>query len=384
MTATKADPTIQLLRDLIAIDSVNPSLVSGGAGEKEIAAAIAAEMRAGGMDVEVQNVSEGRANVIGILDGKAKGRSLMLCGHMDTVGVMGMDAPFDPVLKDGKIYGRGSQDMKGGLVSMIAAALRLSRSNSLAAGRVIVAAVIDEEFASIGADTLVTKWKADAAVVGEPTDMKIAVGHKGFEWVEIATEGVAAHGSRAKDGRDAIMRMGRVLSRLETLDREIQSRHPHPILGTGSLHASLIEGGRELSTYPDRCTLQMERRLVTGEPKGTTLRDVEKILGDLRKEDAEFKASAKALFHRPPYETPADHDLLKKIDAAVGKTGVKPTRGGATFWTDAAVLGEAGIPSVVFGPGGAGLHSISEYVLADDVITCRDAIVELAQDFCRP
>jgi len=376
-----ADTTIQLLRDLIAIDSVNPSLVPGASGESEIARAIARLLQAGGLDVEVQEVTPGRMNVIGVLQGKQKGRSLMLCGHMDTVGVIGMDAPFDPVVKDGRVYGRGSQDMKGGLTSMIAAALHLSR-NGLKAGSVIVAAVVDEEYASIGADTLVTKWKADAAVVGEPTDMKIAVGHKGFEWVEITTEGVAAHGSRPRDGRDAIARMGRVLSRLEKLDREIQGRHAHPIMGTGSLHASMISGGRELSTYPDSCTLQMERRTITGEAERCAFGEVEKILQDLRKEDPEFRASAKFLFHRPPYETPVEHPLPSLIETAVTHQGRKPERGGMTFWTDAAVLGHAGIPSVVFGPGGAGLHSISEYVLADDVLACRDALIELAQDFC--
>ena len=377
-----ADTTIQLLRDLIAIDSVNPSLVPGASGESEIARAVAQILQAGGLDVEVQEVTPGRMNVIGVLQGKQKGRSLMLCGHMDTVGVVGMEAPFDPVVRDGRVYGRGSQDMKGGLASMMAAALHLSRNGRLKAGSVIVAAVVDEEYASIGADTLVTKWKADAAVVGEPTDMKIAVGHKGFEWVQITTEGVAAHGSRPKDGRDAIVRMGRVLSRLEKLDREIQGRHAHPIMGTGSLHASLIAGGRELSTYPDSCTLQMERRTITGEAERCALGEVEKILQDLRKEDPEFTASAKFLFHRPPYETPAEHALPSLIETAVTRQGRKPERGGMTFWTDAAVLGHAGIPSVVFGPGGAGLHSISEYVLADDVLACRDALVELATDFC--
>jgi len=375
------DATIQLLRDLIAIDSVNPSLVPGATGENQIARAIAQLLQASGLSVEVQEVTPGRMNVIGLVEGRQKGKTLMLCGHMDTVGVMGYDSPFDPVLKDGRIYGRGSQDMKGGLTSMIAAAQYLSK-NGLKAGRVMVAAVIDEEYASIGADTLVTKWKADAAVVGEPTDMKIAVGHKGFEWVEIVAEGVAAHGSRPKDGRDAILRMGRVLSRLEQLDREVQCRHPHPIMGTASLHASLINGGRELSTYPDWCKLQIERRTITGEAAQCSLAEVEKILGDLRAEDPEFRASAKFMFGRPPYETPVNHPLPELIESAVAKQGRKTERGGTTFWTDAAVLGHAGIPSVVFGPGGAGLHSISEYVIADDVIACRDALIELSKDFC--
>jgi acetylornithine deacetylase len=371
-----------MLRDLIAIDSVNPSLVPGAHGEAEIARAVAHLLRSGGLDVEVQEVTPGRMNVTGVLDGKEKGRSLMLCGHTDTVGVIGYDSPFDPVQKEGRVYGRGSQDMKGGLASMIAAALQFSRSGGLKTGRLIVAAVVDEEYGSIGAEALVTKWKADAAVVGEPTDMKIAVGHKGFEWVEIRTEGVAAHGSRPKDGRDAIMRMGRVLSRLERLDRELQCRHPHPILGTGSLHASFINGGRELSTYPDTCTLQMERRTITGEAAKCSLGEVERILDELHREDPEFKASANFLFSRPPYETPAAHPLPRLIESAVAHQGRVPERGGMSFWTDAAILGHAGIPSVVFGPGGAGLHSISEYVLAEDVLTCRDALIELAKDFC--
>src|SRR5438034_2090213 len=271
------DSTIQFLRDLIAINSVNPSLVSGAAGENQIGAAIANKLRAGGLDVQLEPLAAGRSNVIGVIEGKQKGRSLMFCGHMDTVGVAGMETPFDPVQKDGRIYGRGSQDMKGGLAAMVAAALHLAKHGGLKSGRVMIAAVIDEEYASIGAERLVTKFRADAAVVGEPTDMKIALGHKGFEWVEVITEGVAAHGSRPADGRDAILRMGRVLSRLEKLDRELQSRHPHPIQGAGSLHASLIHGGRELSTYPDECILEMERRTLTGEPKECALAEVENI-----------------------------------------------------------------------------------------------------------
>jgi acetylornithine deacetylase len=200
--------------------------------------------------------------------------------------------------------------------------------------------------------------------------------------VEVTTEGVAAHGSRPKEGRDAIMRMARVLARLERLDHELQSRPPHPVHGAGSLHASLIEGGRELSTYPDRCTLRMERRTIHGEPDRCALAEVEGILEEVRRQDPEFRASAKFLFSRPSYLTPDGHDLPKLIESALAARGVQPVRGGMTFWTDAAILGHAGIPSVVFGPGGAGLHSRTEYVLENDVITCRDALIALAREFC--
>ncbi len=210
--------------------------------------------------MHVQDVAPGRPNVVGVLEGRAAGRSLMFCGHIDTVGVEGMDAPFEPRIRDGRLYGRGAQDMKGGVAAMIDAARVTSPNAASSEGRLIVAAVVDEEYASIGADALVREWTADAAVVTEPTDLQVAIGHKGFAWIDVETMGRAAHGSRPRDGRDAIIRMGRVLHRLETLDRELQSGPPHPLMGTGSLHASIIDGGRELSSYPDRCRLQMERR----------------------------------------------------------------------------------------------------------------------------
>jgi acetylornithine deacetylase len=201
------DHTIQLLRDLVAIDSVNPSLVPGGAGEKEIASRVAHELRDAGWDVRVAEAAPGRPNVVGLLEGRRSGPSLLLCGHLDTVGVAGMSAPFEPRLSDGRLYGRGTQDMKGGLAAILGAARALAVSE-WAAGRVIVAAVVDEEHASLGADALVCEWKADAAVVAEPTDLVVAIAHKGFAWVEVETEGRAAHGSRPAEGRDAILRMG--------------------------------------------------------------------------------------------------------------------------------------------------------------------------------
>ncbi len=229
------DPAVDLLKTLIAIDSVNPSLVPGASGEAAVGRALAEHMRALGLTVQVQEVAPGRPNVVGVLDGRNPGRSLMLCGHIDTVGVAGMSRPFDPVERDGRIYGRGSQDMKSGVAAMVDAARVIADGGGLDAGQLIVACVVDEEHASIGADALVTRWRADGAVVTEPTELAIAIAHKGFEWVEIETEGRAAHGSRPRDGRDAIRLMGRVLSELDALDRTLQARSPHPLLGTASL-----------------------------------------------------------------------------------------------------------------------------------------------------
>ena len=375
-----SDPAISLLRDLVAIDSVNPSLVPGAAGEAAIAAAIAEHMRHLGLDIHLHDAAPGRPNVVGVLDGAESGRSLMLCGHIDTVGVAGMAAPFDPVERQGRLYGRGAQDMKAGVAAMIDAA-RLVRDRGFRKGRLIIAAVADEEYASIGADALVERWSADAAIVTEPTDLQIGIGHKGFAWASIETRGRAAHGSRPKDGRDAILRMGRVLGALERLDRVLQARTPHPLIGTGSLHASIVEGGRELSSYPDSCRLQLERRTVPGETAATLSTEIEDILSALRREDPEFDASMELMFSRPPYEVPPRHELPHALQAAAAAAGVGAPIAGLSFWTDAAILGGAGIPSVLFGPGGAGLHSVEEYVTVSDVIACRDALAAFAVEW---
>jgi acetylornithine deacetylase len=375
------DPCISLLRGLVAINSVNPSLVAGAPGEGTIAAMIAEHMRRIGLDVHVHDVARGRPNVVGVLDGRAPGRSLLFCGHTDTVGTEGMEAPFEPAERSGRLYGRGAQDMKGGLAAMIDAA-RVVAERGLQTGRLVVAAVVDEEYASIGADALVTGWAADAAVVTEPTDLHVGVGHKGFAWLEVETRGRAAHGSRPRDGRDAIMRMGRVLGRLEALDRELQARAPHPIMETGSLHASIISGGRELSSYPDRCQLQIERRTIAGEDGAGALHELRQILADLSSADPEFDATASLNFSRPPYEVAGDHELPRLLVGAAAAESVHARIVGMSFWTDAAVLAGAGIPAVLFGPGGAGLHSTEEYVNVADVIACRDTLARLAMDWC--
>lgn len=377
------DPTLRLLKSLVSIDSVNPTLVPGAKGETEIARALARELDSIGLSVEIQEVAPGRPNVVGVLEGKNPGRSLMFCGHIDTVGVAGMMRPFEPAEREGRLYGRGSQDMKSGVAAMIGAARVIAESGGLAAGRLVIACVVDEEHASIGADALVTRYRADGAVVTEPTDLGVAVAHKGFEWVEIETEGRAAHGSRPREGRDAILRMGRVLGALETLDRTLQQGPSHPLLGTASLHASVIEGGRELSSYPDRAMLQMERRTLPGEASGAGQREVQGILDELHARDPEFRGASRVLFTRPAYEIPASHDLPGQLIAAAARTGTTAGVTGMSFWTDAAVLGEAGIPSVLFGPTGAGLHSLEEWVNVASVLACRDALAELARTWSR-
>jgi acetylornithine deacetylase len=375
------DPVLSLLRDLVAIDSVNPTLVPGARGEGALGATIAEVCREAGLAVTRTEIAPGRPNVVAVLEGRAPGRTLMFCGHTDTVGVTGMAAPFTPREEDGRLYGRGAQDMKGGLAAMIDAARRLAAGDGLERGRLLLACVADEEHSSLGAEALVRDWRADAAVVTEPTDLALGVAHKGFAWLEVETAGVAAHGSRPADGRDAILRMGRVLAALEALDRELQHGAAHPRLGPPSLHASSVDGGGEWSTYPDRCVVRYERRTVPGEPADAALDEARGILDAISRSDPEFAGRARRIFQRDPYEIDERTDIVQMLAQSCAAVGVAAPIVGASFWTDAQILGAAGIPSVVFGPGGAGLHGPDEHVRVAEVLTCRDVLVDLARRF---
>ena len=375
--------TLELARNLVRINSVNPKLVPGAPGEQEIARFVHAFLDEHGIDSEMVEVEPARPNVVGRLPGGNDGPSLLLCCHMDTVGAEGMEYPFDARVEHGRLHGRGAHDIKSGLAAMLAAATKLAEG-SPKGGEIIVAAVVDEEYQSSGAEALVETVQADAAIVFEPSDLKVLVAHKGFAWFRIETQGKAAHGSRPDEGIDAIAHMGRVLVGLEDLDRKLRSISPHPRLGTPSIHASLIRGGRELSSYPDRCGLEVERRTLPGEVETDAETELDTLLDRLQQEDPCFKAECELTFARPPYEISISHALPQAIARAIERATQRGVEfGGLTAWTDSAILAEAAIPSVVFGPGGAGLHSLVEYAEIQDIFDCRDVLVELSQEYCR-
>ena len=295
---------------------------------------------------------------------------------MDTVGVAGMAEPFSPVIADGRLYGRGAYDMKGGLAAIMHVGAVAARAHL--AGNVVVAAVVDEEYGSVGTQQLVKRTSADAAVVTEPTELALCVAHKGFVALELETLGRAAHGSRPDLGIDAIAKMGRVLVGLEELDRDLRSGPGHALLGTGSLHASLIEGGQEFSSYPERCRLSAERRTVPGETAASVADEVALLLERLGADDADLRASGRTTFSRDPFEAASDEPIVALLRRHAGE----PDEIGQPYWTDAALLAGARIPSVVFGPGGDGAHALVEWVDLQQVERCADILVAVAHDFC--
>jgi len=379
--------TSDLLAQLVAIDSRNPMLDARGPGEAAIAAVVAAYLREAGLEVTPVEPVPGRPSVIGLLRGTGAGRALLLNAHLDTVGFGAMADPLRPRVEAGRLYGRGAYDMKGGLAAVLAAAARIAQGRR-PRGDLIVAAVADEEHASIGTDAVIAYLRdkglrVDGAIVTEPTDLQLCLAHKGFAWAGITTNGRAAHGSRRADGVDAIAHMGRVLAALERLDLRLQDLPGHPLLGHGSLHASLIEGGAELSTYPAHCRLDLERRTLPGESADSVLAELDAILRELESQDPRFSAQAELTLFRPPLETDVSQPIVAALArAAQHEFGQAPPIVGATFWMDAALLGAAGIPAAIFGPRGAGLHADVEWVDLASVEACAAVLVAAADDFC--
>ena len=279
----------ELLADLVRIDSVNPALISGGRGEAEIAAHIARWGADAGMETEVLEETNGRPSVLVCARGTGGGRSLLLCGHIDTVGVEGMADPHAPRIDGDRLYGRGAYDMKAGVAAALVAA-REAAGRGLS-GDVIVAAVADEEHASIGVQEALRAVAADAAVVTEPTELELVVAHKGFVWSEVGVAGRAAHGSRPHLGVDAIVKTGPVLSAIGELDAGLEERQ-HPLLGRPSVHASLIRGGDELSSYPAECVVSLERRTLPGETAAQVEREIADVLDRCRAADPGWRPSS--------------------------------------------------------------------------------------------
>jgi acetylornithine deacetylase len=365
----QASGLVELLAELVRIDSVNPDLVEGAAGEAEIARFVAGWLEDAGLDVEVEEVAPGRFNTVGVARGSGGGRSLLLNAHLDTVGVAGMEAPFEPVVGGGRLHGRGSYDMKAGLAAIMSAGAEAARSGLR--GDVIVTAVCDEEVASIGSARVAELHRADAAIVSEPTELRLAVAHKGFVAFEIETRGRAAHGSRPDLGVDAIAHMGPVLTRLAELDRVLRADPTHPLLGSGSLHASVIEGGQEYSSYPERCLLKGERRTVPGETVEQVEEEVRALLGDV-------DGTNRVVVARGPFETPEDYEIVALVSRHAGG----PEIVGVPFWADSALFSAAGIPTVLFGPAGEGAHAVEEWVDLASAETCAEVYTAVARELC--
>jgi acetylornithine deacetylase len=375
---------IALARALIQIDSRNPTLVPDSAGEGECARALASVLDDWGFAVELSETPPGplRPNVVARL-GPADTPALMLNGHLDVVGVDGMThEPFAAEVRGNRIYGRGSADMKGGLAAICAAALEGVGSG--AKRQIVVTAVVDEEYESLGMRALIASGvSADAAIITEPTRLAICPAHRGFAWFDVSLRGRAAHGSRYDIGVDAITHAGLLLAELEQLERTRDSGPRHPLLGRGSLHASKIHGGVGMSTYPEACDLAIERRTLPGESTEQAMAEIVDAGARVKARHPDFDAKVTLTTAQLPSEVPPDAPIVRRLRRALDLENVPGRIEGFSAWTDAALLNEAGIPAICFGPGDISMaHAAEEFVPVEEIGLATRVLTRVVREWC--
>jgi acetylornithine deacetylase/succinyl-diaminopimelate desuccinylase-like protein len=380
-----SDDPVQLTQLLTTINSSNPDLSeAAGAGETAIANYVNAWLQHRGMEAYWVEAQSGRPSVVGVLRGSGGGKTLMINGHIDTVSLSTYTSgdPLSGELKGDRVYGRGCLDMKAGVAAGMAAMARSVRSGTRPSGDVILAAVADEENLSKGTEAVLEAgWKADAALVTEPTLQDIVTSHKGFVWFEIDVLGVAAHGSLPEEGVDSILLAGYLQTALLDYAKMMPS---DPRLGQASLHGGRIIGGEEPSSYPAMCTLTVEFRTVPSQTPESLAADLENLLSKVASKVPQFRYNTPRItFSRPPSGLADDNSFVQAFMSSVSKTlGDAPLPAGRAFWCDAGLLNQAGIPSIVYGPKGEGLHAKEEWVSAASIREVTDVLEMTIRDFC--
>ncbi|MBO67491.1 MAG: acetylornithine deacetylase [Acidiferrobacteraceae bacterium] len=353
------------LKEMIAIPSVNPmdSAPRPGYREKEIAEYYLDQMNQLGMDVSSRDVTPGRPNVLGVVHGTNAGASLMLCGHLDTVPAEVYDDPYNAREADGRIYGRGSCDMKAALACYLEVIRLVKESDLKLEGTLILCGVADEEWQMIGSRDIGQHGPfADHCIIGEPSSLAVCPAHKGQYGLFIRTFGKAVHSSIPDEGANAIERMAKIVTALSDYNNELSSREPHPLCGHGSYSPGVIRGGDIASVVPDFCELEIDRRLLPGDTIESVHNDIERILEALRIDDPGFRYElSKSSWNIPANDVSVDVPVVRSlINAAEVLTGAKSEASAFPGATDAPFLGS---PTIICGPGNlTQAHSIDEYV----------------------
>ncbi|HEX6575032.1 MAG TPA: ArgE/DapE family deacylase [Gemmatimonadaceae bacterium] len=378
------EDAVALTRALVEIDSRNPALSSDGPGERRVAEKLADILSEWGFSVSLSDSVPGRPNLVATI-GPADAPAMMFAGHLDTVGIEGMTHdPFAATISDGRLYGRGACDMKSGVAAMCVGALRAHRDAGRHARRqVMIAAVTDEEYESLGMRALLDSGvTADLAILTEPTRLAICPAHRGFVWIEIDFTGRAAHGSRYDVGIDAIRHAGLVLAELDAIESGPLHQKSHDLLGRPSLHASTIIGGIGMSTYPDRCILRVERRTIPGESDDTALGEVRAACERVKSRKPELDVSLRLIAAQQPSDVTRDAPVVRALESALIHEGLKAPVEGLSAWTDAALLNAAEIPAVCFGPGDIALaHAAEEFVPVDEIDKAAAVLQRVAYEW---
>jgi acetylornithine deacetylase len=373
---------VALTEALVRIPTVNPALEAGGGGEGPAASLCAELLSTWGFGVATHEWAPGRTSIVA-----RSGRgdpSLILNGHLDTVGVEGMTVPpFEPLIREGRLYGRGSCDMKGGVAALLCAARDVAREGGPPRGELLVVLTSDEEHASRGLEALLAEGlRADAAVVCEPTSLQVMPANKGFAWWRVEFRGRAAHGSRPDLGCDAIRLAGRFLAALDAVEDRLVSDAAHPLLGSGTIHAGTIRGGTTPSVYPDRCELLLEARLLPGQRPEEVGGWLAALGEEVTRGDSREEVTVIPTLQRPPGDLPGAHPLPRKLQAAGQSMGRPMELTGMSAWVESAWFLEAGIPAVCFGPGSIGkAHTADEFVPVEELRDAANILSRFSRSF---
>lgn len=384
LVVTNTD-AVALTQSLVRIDSSNPTLGSvPGPGEAEIARFIESWFQHRDIETHWIEPTKGRPSIVAIARGTGGGKSLMLNGHIDTVTTLGYDGnALSGDIKDGKLFGRGAADMKCGIGAAMSA-LEAAKKLNLR-GDVIFTGVADEEATSIGTEQILELgWTADAAIVNEPTNGAIVNAHKGFVWLEVDFHGLAAHGSMPTLGVDAIIHAGHFLVELDKYSKRLAKGYDQDPLAAPSVHASVIKGGEEVSSYPALCTVTLERRTIPGETAESVRLEIQALLDQLTASIKDFRSELRLTFHRSPFFLPPD-DAFAALVARTARnvTGTEVQFNKGPYWTDCALLADKGIPVLLFGATGYGLHSKEEWAEVESIRQLYDCLVAVIGEFCR-
>lgn len=377
------DP-VELTRQLVAIDSINPDLVPGAAGEGAIADWCTAWLSAHGFEVERLEERPGRPSLVGRLRGTGTGRSLMLNGHLDTVGTRtDTGDPFAAEVRDGTIVGRGAFDMKGGVAAILVAAARASAAQPPLAGDLLVTLVADEEFGSLGTEEVLRSFRADAAIVTEPSSLELILAHRGFAWFEVHLTGRAAHGSQPEHGIDAIAHAGEVLRALDDLRGRLETEPAHPSLGHGAVRVSTITGGADAATVAASCTLTIERRTLPGQTPDQVEAELRELLDHLAAQVPDFDYRLVRLVARGAFQADPAWPIVRAVASSAERVLGHPAGiRGEPFWTDAGLILDAGIPCLLVGVAGGGAHADDEWCDIASVHQLTDILEGAIREFC--
>jgi acetylornithine deacetylase len=371
--ASAGDLAVELTSELVALDTVNPALVPGAPGERPAVELLAARLGRRGFETEIVGPAE-RPSLLATHRGRAGGPSLALNGHLDTVGVDGMADPFSPRIEGDRMYGRGACDMKAGVAAMVVAAEHAAETGH--DGDIVLALVADEEHGSLGTAAVLEHLAGrlpDACIVGEPTWLDVIVAHRGFGAIKVDIRGRAAHSSRPQEGVNAVTLLGRMLAAVEAREDELAAGEPHPYAGHGSMMATVVRGGSAPFMLAADASAVVERRTVPGESLHTGLHEVRAIVDRLG-----LDADCRELVARDPWQI-SDAPAVRRLLDLLPFEG----RAGAPYWMESAMWETAGVPTVVCGPSGGGLHTVIEWVELDQLRAYAETLASLLPAFGR-